>query len=148
MGTSHEGADLLLKLYDLRREARMREARDWFALRFNPSTFQEVVAVAEGPQGAFFRMVVTYWDMAAALVNRGAIDEGLFTDVTAEHVGTFAKVEPFLAELRAALDNPDFLGHLQQLVMRLPNAQSRLAGVRERCREAGARLAETAAAAR
>ncbi len=148
MGTSHEGADLLLKLYDLRREARMREARDWFALRFNPATFQEVVAVVEGPQGAFFRMVVTYWDMAAALVNRGAIDERLFTDVNVEHVGTFAKVEPFLAELRAALDNPDFLGHLQQLVMRLPNAQSRLAGVRERSREAGTRLAETAAAAR
>jgi fructose-1,6-bisphosphatase/inositol monophosphatase family enzyme len=146
MAKSHEGADLVLKLYDLRREVTMREARDWFRLRFNPGDSQELMAVLEGPHNAFFRMVVSYWDMAAALVNHGAIDEGLFTDANVEHVGTFAKVEPFLADLRAALGNPDFLLHLERLVMRLPNAKARLADARERSREAGTRPAETAAA--
>jgi hypothetical protein len=145
MATSHESADLVLKLYDLRREARMREGRDWFALRFNPSTFQEVTTVLEGPQNAFFRMVVSYWDMAAALVNHGAIDEQLFTDTNAEHVAVFAKVAPFLADLRTALSNPDYLAQLERLVMRLPNAAARLAEVRERFRELGVRLAETTA---
>jgi hypothetical protein len=145
MAKSHEGVDLVLKLYDLRREATMREARDWYRLRFNSTTSQEVMAVLEGPQNHFFRMVVSYWDMAAALVNHGAIDEGLFTDVNVEHVGTFAKVEPFLADLRAALGNPDFLAQLERLVLRLPNAEARLAAVREQSREAASRLSVTTA---
>jgi hypothetical protein len=146
MPTSREGADLVLKLYDLRREVTMREARDWFRLRFNPRDSQELMAVLEGPHNAFFRMVVSYWDMAAALVNRGAIDEGLFTEVNVEHVGTFAKIEPFLADLRDALGNPDFLVQLERLVMRLPNAKARLAAVREQAREAGSRRPEATAA--
>jgi hypothetical protein len=146
MATSHEGADLVLRLYDLRREVKMREARDWYRLRFNPGSSREVMAVLEGPQNAFFRMVVSYWDMAAALVNHGAIDEGLFNDVNVEHVGAFAKVEPFLADLRAALGNPDYLVQLERLVMRLPDAKARLAAVREQSREAGTRRPETAAA--
>jgi hypothetical protein len=146
MAKSHEGAALVLELYDLRREVTMREARDWFRLRFNPGSSREVMAVLEGPQSAFLRMVVSCWDMAAALVNHGAIDEGLFNDVNVEHVGTFAKVEPFLTDLRAALGNPDFLVHLERLVMRLPNAKARLAAVREQSRGTGTRLPETAAA--
>ena len=144
MATSYEGADLVLKLYDLRREVTMREARDWYRLRFNPGSSGEIMSVLEGPQSAFFRMVVSYWDMAASLVNHGVIDEAFFNDVNVEHVGTFAKVEPFLADLRAALGNPDFLAHLERLVMRLPNAKARLAVVREQSREAGTRLPETA----
>ena len=138
MVTSHEGADLVLKLYDMRRETTMREARDWYRTRFNPESSGEIVAVLEGPQSAFFRMVVSYWDMAAALVNHGTIEEGFFNDVNVEHVGTFAKVEPFVVELRAALGNPDFLIQLERLVMRVPNAEARLAAVRKQSREAGA----------
>jgi hypothetical protein len=145
MAALHEGSDLVLKLYDLRREATMREARNWYRVHFNPESMQEVVAVLEGPHSAFFRMVVSYWDMAAALVNRGAIDEGLFNEVNVEHVGTFAKVEPFVADLRAALGNPDFLLQLERLVLRLPNAKARLAAVREQSRASGTRP-ETAAA--
>lgn len=143
MVTSHEGADLVLKLYDMRRETTMREARDWYRTRFNPDSSGEIVAVLEGPQSAFFRMVVSYWDMAAALVNHGVIAEGLFNDVNVEHVGTFAKVEPFVVELRAALGNPDFLIQLERLVMRVPNAEARLAAVREQSREAATRPPET-----
>ena len=103
-----------------------------------PRKLREIVTVLEGPQSAFFRMVVSYWDMAAALVNHGTIEEGFFNDVNVEHVGTFAKVEPFVVELRAALGNPDFLIQLERLVMRVPNAEARLAAVRKQSREAGA----------
>jgi hypothetical protein len=92
---------------------------------------------------ASFRMVVSYWDMAAAMVNHGAIDEQLFADVHAEHVATFAKVQPFLADLRAAVGNPEFLGHLERLVMRAPNATEQLARLRERSRELGMRSQTT-----
>jgi hypothetical protein len=143
MTTSHEGAHLVLRLYDLRREATMRAARDWYRLRFNPASSGEVTAVLEGPHNAFFRMVVSYWDMAAALVNHGAIDEALFHEVNVEHVGTFAKVEPFLADLRAATGNPDFLANLERLVMRLPDVKARLADVRERSRAAAVESPDT-----
>lgn len=146
MAASHEGADLVLKLYDLRREATMREARNWYRSSFNPGSAGEIVAVLEGPESAFFRMVVSYWDMAAALVNHGVIDEALFNDVNVEHVGTLAKVEPFLADLRTALANPDFLVQLEGLVTRLPDAKARLAAVREQARTAGSRGPQTTAA--
>ena len=123
----------------------MRAARDWYRLRFNPASSGEVAAVLEGPHNAFFRMVVSYWDMAAALVNHGAIDEALFHEVNVEHVGTFAKVEPFLADLRAATGNPDFLANLERLVMRLPDAKARLADVRERSRAAAIESPDTSA---
>ena len=147
MATAYESANLVLKLYDLRREARIREAREWFALRFQPTTFDDVMAVLMGPKNAFFRMVVSYWEMAAAFVNDGAIDEGLFTDANTEHMVAFAKVEPFLPELRAALGNPEYLAQLERLAMRVPNARARLAEVRERFRELGTQLGETTAAA-
>lgn len=134
MATSHADADLVLKLYDLRREQTMREARSWYRQEFNPETPGDVAGVLGGSKSAFFRMVVSYWDMAAALVNHGVIDESLFNDVNVEHVGTFAKVEPFLGELRSATGNPDFLAHLEQLVMRLPDAKGRLAAVRAQSR--------------
>ena len=144
MDTSLESADLVLRLYELRREARMREARNWFALRFNPRTFDDVQAVLDKPDedNASFRMVVSYWDMAAALVNHGMIDEQLFADVNVEHVATFAKVEPFLPGLRVAMGNPAYLDHLERLVMRVPNAPELLSQLRERFREMGTRLPE------
>ena len=72
----YEDADLILKLYDLRREETMRKARNWMAM-FNPESAQEIVAAASGEHNAYLRMVMSYWDMAASLVNNGAIDEVL-----------------------------------------------------------------------
>ena len=89
MPEPHHSADLILKLYDLRREARMREARQW-VIGFTPDSADDLVAVMRGPDSASFRMVATYWDMAASLVLNGAIDEQMFTDANAEHVAVFA----------------------------------------------------------
>lgn len=132
MSTKFESADLLLKLYDLRREATMREARTWFIRGFNPGSVQEVLDAVAGADSAKFRMVVTYWDMACTLVNHGAIDEAMFNDAATEHIAVFSKIEPFLAEYRAQTSLPNYLANLEKLVMRLPNITPRLAALRER----------------
>src|SRR5437667_12349940 len=79
----YESAKLILELYDLRREATMRKARDWF-FRFNPTSVEEIRAVVMSEYSGYYRMVTSYWDMAAALVNHGAIDEQMFNEANGE----------------------------------------------------------------
>ncbi len=138
MSAAYESADLLLKLYDLRREATLREARAWFARSFNPGSVDDVIGAVSGPNSAHFRMVTSYWDMAASLVNNGAINEQMFNDANGEHVVVLAKLDPFLAEYRTRTGNPTYLGNLEKLVMKMPNAKERLAALRERFRQMAA----------
>lgn len=129
MSTPYESADLLLKLYELRREAKLRQAREWF-LEFHPESAQEVFDVWMGTASAPYRMVTTYWNMAASLVNNGAIEEKMFSDANTEHMTVFAKLQPFLPELRSLAKNPAYLRQLERLILRDPDAEARLAGVR------------------
>ena len=135
MSAPYESADLLIKLYDLRREATMREARGWYAAKFNPDSVDDLVKAVSGPDSAHFRMVTSYWDMAASFVLNGAVDEKMFNDANGEQVVVFAKVEPFLAEYRARMGNPTYMQNLETLVMKMPDAKERLAAVRERFRQ-------------
>ena len=107
MSSPYESATLLIRLYELRREPTMREARGWYARSFNPSTVDEVVQALSGPNSAHFRMVTSYWEMAASFVNHGAIDEAMFVDANGEHLVVFAKIEPFLTEYRARMGIAD-----------------------------------------
>src|SRR5712672_3556323 len=102
MATSFESAQLNLQLFDLRREPVLREARTWFLAQFNPESMAELIALTSGDRNASFRMVLGYWDMAASLVTTGAIDAEAFRAAHGEIVSTFAKIRPFLADLRAA----------------------------------------------
>jgi hypothetical protein len=128
--TKYESADLLLKLYDLRREPVMRKARAWFREQFSPASAEEILAVYRGKASAPYRMVTTYWSMAATLVLHGAIDEQMFADVNGEHIMVYAKLRPFLTELRARLNNPAYLDKLEQLILRMPDAEARIARFR------------------
>src|SRR4051812_44150644 len=102
MATPFESAQLNLQLFDLRREPVLREARAWFLADFNPETFQELIAaISSGDRNASIRMVLGYWDMAASLVTTGAIDADAFRAAHTEVFATFAKVQPFIAELRS-----------------------------------------------
>lgn len=131
MSNRYESADLILKLYDLRREAKMREARNWF-LGFMPQSAEDVMSALRNQEtGALYRMVISYWDMAASLVVNGAIDEQMFTDAGGEHFVVFSKIEPYLAEMRTAMQNPNYLANLEKLVFRQPNAKEMLAARRE-----------------
>ena len=144
MSNKQEDANLILKLYELRREEVMRKARDWYIQQFNPSSMEEIIEVLMSEKNVYYRMVTTYWDMAASLVNNGAIDEQMFSDANMEHVVVFAKVEPFVEELREKFNNPQGLRHLEQLVMRRPDAKELLSSLRERFKQWAAMRADAA----
>ncbi|HEY8225162.1 MAG TPA: hypothetical protein VIG25_07790 [Pyrinomonadaceae bacterium] len=123
-------ADLILKLYELRREPVMREARNWF-FGFNPQSLDDFMDVLTSDKSGYYRMVVSYWDMAASLVNNGAIEPKMFNDANGEHVFVYAKLEPFLSQLRAQ-GNKEFLVQLERLVKEMPDFEERLKFVRDR----------------
>jgi hypothetical protein len=129
--SKHEEADLILKLYELRREPTMRKARDWYFLEFNPESVEDFNKALFSENSGHMRMVASYWDMAAALVNHGAITLELFNETNGEHISVFSKVEPFLEELRASM-SPQFLVNLEKLVDATPNGRQRTAAARER----------------
>lgn len=140
MSKEHESADLILKLYELRRETVMRQARDWY-FTFQPETIEEVVAAARGERSAYFRMVVSYWDMACSLVNNGAIDEQMFADANGEQNYVFAKIYPFIAQMRQFSKQPYYLANLEKYVMRQPDAEQRMASLREFAKQMNAQRA-------
>ena len=126
-----ESADLILKLYDLRREDKMREARNWI-FSFNPKSADDYFNTMMDPEvGGYLRMVTSYWDMAAALVNHGAIDADMFRETAGEHYMIFAKIEPFLADLRAKWESPEAFAHLEKVIMDSPNGAERLRKTQE-----------------
>ena len=127
----HDDADLILKLYDLRREAVMREARNWM-FTFNPTSVQDVMQTMVSEHGGHLRMVISYWDMACALVTNGAIDEELFNQTNGEHIFVYMKIEPVLNDLRTMFDNPEFLKSLETVVKRIPDIETKLPQMRER----------------
>ena len=134
MSSPYESADLLMKLYDLRREATMREARGWYFREFHPASADDMLATLGGPHSGHFRMVTSYWDMAASFVLNGAIDEQMFNDANGEQVVVFAKLEPFVAEYRQRLGSESYFAQLEKLVMKRPGAKELMASTRERFR--------------
>jgi hypothetical protein len=136
MPTPFESAQLNLQLFDLRRESVLREARAWFVVEFNPESFADFVAMVSGGRNATFRMVLGYWDMAASLVTSGAIDGDAFRAAHSEIFATFSKIQPFLAELRAASAEPEFCRHMETVVLAAPDAEAILKRRREAIRAA------------
>ncbi len=106
----------------------MREARAWFFSEFVPQSGKDIVALmlSGEKQSAYYRMVASHWEVAASLVNNGGIDEKLFLDANSEHLVVFAKLQPFVAEIRETIGEPDYLAHLERLVMRVPNVEKKL----------------------
>ena len=134
-------AGLILKLYSLRREDTMRKARDWFFRDFDPKSMADFNAAMFGEHSGYLRMVISYWDMAAALVNDGAISFELFHDCNGEHIGVFAKVEPLLKEIRAAY-SPRFAANLEKLIDATPDGRKLAAENRERMKAIMAQIAQ------
>jgi hypothetical protein len=132
--SKQQDCDLILKLYDLRREATMREARNWI-FSFNPTSIQDVIEVLMGEHSGHYRMVISYWEMAAAMVNTGAIDEALFNETNGEHVFVYSKIEPVIEEVRTLFGSPDFLQNLEKLVKRIPNIDEKLIAMRARMKK-------------
>jgi hypothetical protein len=129
--SKYKDADLILKLYDLRREKTMREARNWF-FTFNPQTPQDFMDVLTSDKSGWYRMVISYWDMACSLVNNGAIDADMFNDANGEHIFIYAKMEPWIPMLREQMGAPTFLSHLEKTVKAIPDYEQRLEVIRDR----------------
>ena len=121
-------ASLLLKLFELRTEPALRQARAWFAFEFHPSTPEDVLRTWLGPghESAPYRMVTSYWDMAAALVTQGAIPAAMFNASNTEHFGLYAKLRPFLTEIRGTTSYPDYLLHVEKVVHAEADSESRI----------------------
>jgi hypothetical protein len=119
-------AEIILKLYELRTEAVMRQARAWVGGEFWPATADEYFAVASNPadpHNAFLRQVLSYWEMAAAMVVHGAVSAELFVDSNGEGFFLLAKFAPLLKEIREK--NPGFLAKTSELVTRFSAAAQR-----------------------
>ena len=124
-------AGLILKLYELCREDSMRKARDWYFRDFNPRSITDFHEGMFSEHSGQLRIVVSYWDMAAALVNAGAISLDLFTSTNDEHIVAFAKIEPLLSEIRTAFA-PKFAVNLEKLIDAIPDGRKQSAQARER----------------
>ena len=124
-------AELVLKLYDLRREAEMRKARSWFAAEFWPQNADQFIKVANSfpsQENAWLRQVGSYWDMVAALVLHGALNQELFLEpgCSGEMFFIFAKIHPFLKEFREKTNNPDAFANIEKVATRSKTARKRL----------------------
>jgi hypothetical protein len=132
MSDKSQDVALILKLYELRREEGIRRARKWYFTEFDPQNAEDVVKIFTSghDSSAYYRMITSYWEMAASFVNNGGIDEKMFLDANGEHVGVFSKVEPFIEDVREAIGLPDYLRQLETLVNKTPNAKERLERMR------------------
>jgi len=126
-------AEIILKLYELRTEATMRQARAWMMYEFWPKTAEEVFALADNysdPHNAWFRQVITYWEMAAAMVLHGAVSAELFVDSNGEGFFLLAKFAPILEAIREK--NPTFLSKTSDLINRFSMAAQRYEAILKR----------------
>ncbi len=141
-----EDAQLILQLYDLRREPVMRAARKYVVSELWPQNYDEFKAIVTGygtEPNACFRQVLTYWNMVAAMVLRGAVNEDLFFDTNGEPYFLWAKFGHYIAQARKDQIDPEFLLHLEKLMSK-PQAKKRIKGLQERL---AARMAAAAAKA-
>lgn len=111
-------AELILKLYELRRETVMREARSYVGGEFMPASASEFIQIvsAGNRNSSFVLQVYGYWQMVAAFVKSGALDAELLYDTCPEMYFQYAKVQPYLAQFRREMDLPEFLINVEQLV--------------------------------
>ena len=117
---THEQAQLHLQVFDQRREARLRQARDWFFKNYFADSWGEAMQIAApGTEGGTnFMMVVSYWEQACALLNYGLLHDGLFFETSGEFFGVWERIRPTLAQGRDQWANPQFLGNLEKAALR------------------------------
>jgi len=120
-------AELVLRLYELRREETLRKARRFMVFDFQPKTLDELRAVSRdvaSENNAAWRQVLSYWEMAASLVLRGTVDPDLFLDTNGEGILLYAKFHHFHAETEKQSGNP-FMKHTSELIQKYPAAKAR-----------------------
>ena len=113
---TYDDANLILRLYEMRREDRMREARAWFTAHFRPKTWEELTTLVPPGSGenASYRMVISYWDMVASFVVTGVLNQDLFFQSGRELLLVFERVRPVLAGIREGYKDPSYMANLER----------------------------------
>jgi len=113
----HHDAELMLRLYELRREEKLRQAREWFAQEFQAESLPDFLKryPPATQENAYFRMVIGYWEMAASIVNYGLIKESFFLESNTEFYGLWTKVKHLLGPAREAYKNPHLWANIEAL---------------------------------
>lgn len=141
-------AEIVMKLYELRREPELRKARNWFGM-WAPQTFDEVLKVAMAfgtEENAWYRMVLSYWEYAASLVLRGVVNRDLFLDWNGEMIFIYAKVKPFVKQAREMSKTPEYLANIEKFLSSTPELRKKVANMEQRLAEWRAMQAKTAKA--
>jgi hypothetical protein len=130
-------AELILKIYDLRREPEMRKARNWWGNEFWPQSADDIIRIATSfgsPENAWLRQVAGYWDMVASLVMHGALNEELFLEPgnSGELFFIFAKIQPYVQEFREKMNSPEAFANIERLAMKTEQTRERLSRMKER----------------
>jgi hypothetical protein len=146
---THADAELVLKLYDLRREPELRRARQFVVSEFWPQNADDYLAIMGefGTQrNAWYRQATSYWEMAASFVVRGVLNREIFVDWSSEMWMIYGKALPYLKEVRERSGMPKMYGHMETVIQSTPGAEQRLAGLQKRIGELAKKAAKAAAA--
>ena len=146
---THDDAALVLKLYNLRRETELRKARNFLVVEFWPDSADDILKLIMdfGSQhNAWFRQGTTYWEMAASLVLRGVVHEGLFFDWGAELFFLYAKFKPFIKDVREKAQAPEFMAKIEQVALSTKEGRERVAKLEKRIAMRRQMLKQAAAA--
>jgi hypothetical protein len=113
---THEQAQLHLKVYDLRREARLRQARDWFQQNYKAETMEEAMKIAAPgtEHGTYVGMVIGYWEQACALLNYGLLNEDLFFETSGEFFGVWEQLKAVVPQFREQFKDPTMLSNMEK----------------------------------
>jgi len=123
---NHHDVDVILKLYELRREDRMRKARGWlFTYKASNAAEHQAACPPGSDQDAYFRMVTSYWDMAASFVTSGVLNKDLFLQSAGEMLFVWEKTKAAIEETRKAMGNPNYLGNLEEIAKALIEKMNR-----------------------
>lgn len=154
MGTkpTFEQAQLHLQVFDQRREARLRQARDWFQQNYRAETFDDAMRIAPmgTENGTFVGMVMGYWEQACALLNYGLLNEDLFFETSGEFFGVWEALKPVVPEFRKRFVNPNLLANLEKAAQRFEEwseerAPGHIAAMRQYVQQARAKAGAASA---
>jgi hypothetical protein len=114
---TYDDANLILRLYELRREDKMRQARDWFAGKFHVNSMEDMQKVAPpgSPENAYVRMVTSYWEMVGSFVNSGVLNQELFFESGGEFLFVWERVRPIVPAFREMMKNPMAYHNLEKM---------------------------------
>jgi hypothetical protein len=128
MPATPQDAQIIMQLYDLRRETEMRKARNYVGIEWWPNSYEDLeksVFVPYTDENRYFRQAVSFWEMAATLVNHGTLNPELFVDTADEMFFIYAKMKPFIAEARQKNVAPTFMAQIEKLANSSPHAQEK-----------------------